>query len=150
MGEALVSRRGGEKSGQFAYETKKYQYVITHYTTTNPGIVAIGSAYAGSSIATINPSTGVVTLENSVYVGTATTAEQVNQLLGKYVTTLGESYFTCLYIGSAEVYDPVYGRIKITDGYRYQSTLLRTKITISDSALYPSDTLVGDEYRKNL
>ena len=149
MGEALVIRRGGTGSGQYAYEVKQY---IVNESAVSSGIASCKTVIYGDSYS-VDPATGLMTIPNGIRMDV--TAGNKDLLVGKYITGPHPAEPYCLsdtqgfYVTSITAPSGTYYSVTIA-GTVIQSSKQRVKIVLQNSNQYPTDTVVGNEIRKNL
>ncbi len=145
MGECIITRRGGEKSGRFAYEVKQFETLTQNNTLSSTALknVTIGTGYYH------NPTTNAFTLTGIIFTGNIDGTNQ-DLMLNHYARW---DAYGSIRLTTALTYAPSEGYpnefINLV-GTMYYGQLVRKKIVIADSAQYLSDTAVGEEIRKDL
>ena len=149
MGECIISRRGGNPEGKYAYEVK--QYIAKENTVSSIGTYCKTVIYGNSY--SIDPATKVVIIPNGIRMDV--TAANKDMLVGKYITgpNPSESYcltpWECVHVTSITAPSGTNYHVTMA-GTQIRGVLQRIKMVLQDSNQYPTDTIVGNEIRKDL
>ncbi len=148
MGECFITRRGGEKSGLFAYESiQHFESAIITVSNLQSGThgIVYGDAY------TFDTTTGLFIITNGQTIDTLTDSNKY-LLVGKIFTGTGAAYGapTCVLGRVTSIAEVSENNFYYNGSYSNGYGKKRIRIDISDGALYPSETIVGNEIRKDL